>query len=359
MKAAVLKAWGSPLVIEEVPDPVLGTGEVIVDVVATRVLSYSNEVLSGERQYMLDLPVVPGPGAIGRVRAIGPDATQLEVGDWVYCDPTVRSRDGALMPDIVLQGLSARGAGGMKLQRHFHNGAWAQQMLVPTENVKPIGSIAEQDAAAWCGMGTCLVPYGGLLAANIRAGEIILVSGATGNFGSAAVAVALAMGAGCIIATGRNELMLADLKRRFGGRVLTYRLTGNEATDREGMIAAAPGPIDCVLDILPPSVGTTVVRAALMSVRQNGRVVLMGGVNMLGGPGLELAYNWIMRNCISIHGVWMYPPEATQRMVALVRAGLLRLDDFESTAFGLDQANEAVAHAAANSGPFKMTIIKP
>src|SRR3977135_4242664 len=90
MKAAILKAWGSPLVIETCPDPVLGTGEIIVDVVATGVLSYANEVFSGERKYLLELPVVPGPGAIGRVRAIGPDATHLVAGDWVCCDPTVR-----------------------------------------------------------------------------------------------------------------------------------------------------------------------------------------------------------------------------------------------------------------------------
>jgi NADPH:quinone reductase-like Zn-dependent oxidoreductase len=104
MKAAILKAFGSPLVIETLPDPVLGRGEVIVDVAATRVLNYAGEVFSGERKYLLDLPVAPGPGGIGRVRAIGPDATHLAVGDWVYLDPTVRSRDDALNPDITLQG---------------------------------------------------------------------------------------------------------------------------------------------------------------------------------------------------------------------------------------------------------------
>ncbi len=45
------------------------------------------------------------------------------------------------------------------------------------------------------------------------------MSGATGNFGSAGVAVALAMGAACVIAPGRNETVLADLVRRFGPRV--------------------------------------------------------------------------------------------------------------------------------------------
>lgn len=359
MKAAVLKSFGSPLIIEDVPEPILGTGEVIVDVVATRVLSYANEVFSGERKYLLDLPVIPGSGGIGRVRRIGPDATHLAVGDWVLCDPTVRSRDDARAPDITLQGWSARGEGGMKLQKHFRHGSFAQQIMVPTENVKRLGEITPREATQWCSIGTMLVAYGGFLAAKLQPGETVLVSGATGNFGSAAVAVALAMGAACVVAPGRNETILADLVRRFGDRVRPIRLTGDEDEDRERMKRAAPGPIDCVFDIMPPSVSTNVVRAAIMTVGPYGRVVLMGGVGMLGGPGLELPYNWIMRDCITIHGVWMYPPDAATRLIAMVRSGLLRLDHYQATEFDLDHANEAVAHAAANAGAFKMTVIRP
>lgn len=359
MKAAILKSFGSPLAIETVAEPVIGTGEVVVDVVATRVLSYANEVFSGERNYLLELPAVPGPGAIGRVRAVGPDATHLAIGDWVYCDPTFRSRDDTISPDITLQGWSARGEGGLRLQRHFRHGSFAEQTMVPTENVKRIGAIDTADAASWCALGTCLVPYGGFLAAKLQAGETVLVSGATGNFGSAAVAVALAMGAAFVVAPGRNEKMLKDLVRRFGRRVRPVRLSGNEDDDRRRMREAAGGPIDCVIDLMPPSVSTTTVRAAVMSVRPYGRVVLMGGVGMLGGAGLELPYPWIMRDCISIHGVWMYPPEATNGLVGLIRSGLLPLDQFEVTAFDLDHVNEAVAHAAANGGPFRMTVLQP
>lgn len=359
MKAAILKTFGSNLSIDEIAEPQLGTGEVIVDVVASRVLPYSNEVFSGERQYLLDLPVVPGPGAIGRVRATGPDATHLESGDWVYCDPTVRSRDNVLAPDITLQGLSARGHGGMRLQKYFRDGAWAERMRVPTENAIALGPIDPGKAASWCAMGTCLVPFGGWVAANLRPGESALVSGATGNFGSAAVAVALAMGASWVVTPGRNEAMLADLVRRFGDRILPVRLTGNEADDLQRMLAAAPGPIDCVMDIMPPSVTAATVRAAVMTVRQNGRVVLMGGVGMLGGEGLDLPYPWIMRNCITIQGVWMYPREAIPQMIGLIRAGLLDLGQFDVTEFSLAQANEAVAHAAANGGAFKMTVVRP
>jgi alcohol dehydrogenase len=359
MKAAILKAFGAPLSVQTVPDPVLGTGEVVVDVVATRVLSYANEVLSGERKYLLDTPVVPGPGAIARVRAVGPDATHLRIGDWVVCDPTVRSRDEALAPDILLQGWSAGGEGGLRLQKHFRHGSWAEGMMVPTENAVPIGALEDAEAPSWCALGTLLVPYGGFLAANLQPGETVLVSGATGNFGSAGVAVALAMGARSIVAPGRNEKMLADLVRRFGERVRPVTLTGNEDEDRKRMTEAAPAPIDCVLDLMPPSVSATVVRAAAMTVRPYGRVVLMGGVGMAGGEPLALPYPWLMRNCITVLGKWMYPREAPLRLAALVRAGLLRVDQFEVRVFDLDHINEAVAHAASNSGPFKMTVVRP
>ncbi|WP_116135145.1 zinc-binding dehydrogenase [Trinickia diaoshuihuensis] len=359
MRAAVLKSLDEPFAIADVPAPEMRTGEVIVDVVAAPVLSYANEVFNGARRYPIELPIIPGCGAIGRVRTSGPDATHLKVGDWVFCDPTVRSRDDALMPDIVLQGWSARGDGGLRLQRYYHDGPFGEQVRVPTENAVRIGDIEPERASRWCALTVMLVPYGGLLAASFQAGETLLVSGATGNFGSACVAVALAMGAGCVVAPGRNERVLADLERRFGERVRTVRISGNEEEDRERMRQAAPGAIDCVLDLLPPSAPTTAVRAALMAVRPYGRVVLMGGVGMLGGEGLDLPYPWLMRNDITVRGKWMCSPDAVPRMAALIRSGLLSLDHIDVQTFSLDQANEAVRHAAANAGPFKMTVIQP
>lgn len=360
MKAALLKTFGSPLSIEPLPEPVLGTGEVVVDVVAAGVLPYTKEVFRGERRYLLTLPVVPGVGCIGRVRAVGPDATRLEVGDWVLCDPTVRSRDDALTPDITLQGWSARGDGGLRLQRYFRDGAFAEQTRVPTECVTKLGPVASAtEAARWCALTVLLVPYGGWLAADLRPGETALVSGATGNYGSAAVAVALAMGARCVLAPGRNGAVLDDLARRFGERVRPVRLTGEAKEDQERIHAAAPGPIDCVLDLLPPSAGAVVTRTAAMTVRERGRVVLMGGVGMLGGEDLALPYPWLMRNSVTVRGQWMYPREAAGRLVSLVRAGLLSLEQFEVKTFPLDAADEAVEYAAGHGGPFHLTAILP
>ncbi len=325
MKAVVLRGFGMPLSLQDVADPVIGTGEVLVDVAAAPVLSYADEVFSGARRYLLPTPVVPGCGAIGRVRAVGPDATRLRPGDWVFCDPTVRSRDDALTPDIVLQGWSARGEGGQVLQRYHRDGAFAQQVRVPTENAAPIGPIDPADAGLWCAVNTLLIAYGGLLAMDLRPGETLLVSGATGNFGSATVALAMAMGARCVVAPGRNVAMLDDLRRRFGERLVPVRLTGDGEADTAAMKHAAPGPIDAVQDFLPPSVGAAVARAAIMTLRQGGRAVLMGGVGMLGGDDLALPYPWIMRNLVTVRGQWMYQPAAVPGLVGLIRGGLLDL----------------------------------
>jgi len=359
MKAIVLREFGTPLSLEEVDAPSMGTGEVLVDVAAAPVLSYADQVFNGARRYLLPTPVVPGCGAIGRVRAVGPDATRLRVGDWVFCDPTVRSRDGGQTPDITLQGWSARGGGGQMLQRYHRDGAFAQQVRVPTENAAPIGTIDEAEAGRWCAVNTLLIAYGGLLAMEFRPGETLLVSGATGNFGSATVALALAMGARCVVAPGRNVTVLDDLRRRFGERLMPVRLTGDGAADTEAMRKAAPGPIDAVQDFLPPSVEAAVARAAIMTLRQGGRAVLMGGVGMLGGEDLALPYPWIMRNLITVRGQWMYEPAAVAGLVGLIRGGLLDLGHWAVTAFPLAEANAAVTHAASEAGPFRLTVLEP
>ncbi|TDH57849.1 zinc-binding alcohol dehydrogenase family protein [Dankookia rubra] len=359
MKAAILPRFGAPLSVEDVPEPTIGTGEALVDVVAAPVLSYATEVFSGARRYLLPTPVVPGCGAIGRVRAVGPDSTRLRPGDWVFCDPTVRSRDGAATPDITLQGWSARGEGGQKLQRYFRDGTFAERVRVPTENAAPIGAIDPVEAGRWCAINTLLVAYGGLLAMDFRPGETLLVSGATGNFGSATVALALAMGARCVVAPGRNRAVLDSLRTRFGERIVPVELSGDSAADTEAMRRAAPGPIDAVQDFLPPTVSATVARAAIITLRQGGRAVLMGGVGMLGGEDLALPYPWIMRSLITVRGQWMYDAAAVPGMVGLIRSGLLDLEQWAVTEFPLAEVNDAVEHAAAEAGPFKLTALKP
>ncbi|HUQ55594.1 zinc-binding alcohol dehydrogenase family protein [Lentzea sp.] len=357
MLAATLTAFGSPLAVQDVPGPQAGGGEVVVEVLATCVPPYAAEVFSGERRYPLEPPVVPGVGGVGRVVSIGPDATKLNVGDLVWCDSTVRARDDALTPDITLQGWSSRGEGGARLARYLHDGSFAELMRVPTENVYALP--AHADPVRWSVLSVYTIPYGGLLAGGLEAGETLLVSGATGNLGSIAVAVALAMGAGRVVVPGRNREVLDLLGDRFGARVSPVELSGDEDADRAAMVAAAGRPVDVVLDLLPPQAPSSVARAAAMTVREYGRVVLMGGVGMLGGEDLALPYPWIMRNSVTVRGQWMYPRTANTGMIRLIASGVLDLAAEQITTFGLGQVNEAVTHAAAHGGPFDRTVLTP
>lgn len=355
MKAAVLNEFGAPLAIETLADPAPGPGSVVVDVVAAGVAGYAAGVFSGARNYMLELPIAPGPGGIGRVRATGPDATKLSVGDWVFCDPTIRSRDDALDPDLILLGWTARTAPALPLHRFYHHGSFAEQVLVPTENVTPIGDIDAADAGRWTALGRLLVPYGGLLAGNLQAGETLVVNGATGGFGGAGVAAALAMGAAAVVATGRNGAALEALVRRFGPRVRPARMTGVEADDRARIVELAGGPIDLVLDFLPREASASQVHAAVLAVRPGGRVVLMGGVR----SDLALNYNWLTHSGVTLRGQWMYDRDVVPRMVRMIRAGQIDLSQFELTEFPLDDVNAAVAYAAAHAGPQQLTVLRP
>lgn len=359
MRAAILTAFGSPLTVHDVPDPEAASGEVLVEVLATCVPPYAAEVFSGQRRYPLEPPVVPGVGGIGRVVRMGPDATKLRAGDLVWCDSTVRARDDALTPDITLQGWSSRGEGGARLARYLHDGPFAELMRIPTENVYRLPAKAAADPARWSALGVHIIPYGGLLAGQLAAGETVVISGATGNLGSSAVAVALAMGAGHVVAPGRNRAALDLLAERFGPRVSPVELSGDEDTDRATITAATDGPIDIVLDLLPPQAPSSATRAAAMTVREYGRVVLMGGVGMLGGADLALPYPWIMRNSVTIRGQWMYPRVANVGIIRLVATGALDLTPEHVTRFDLDQVNDAVAYAATHGGPFDRTVLTP
>ena len=203
------------------------------------------------------------------------------------------------------------------------------------------------------------MPFGGLLAGALQAGETLVVNGATGGFGGAGVAVALAMGAGRVVATRTQRAdALEDRARRCGPRVRPVQFTGYETHDCRLIVEAAGAPIDMVLDFLPREASASQVLAAVLAVRLGGRVMLMGGLRGQEGD-LGLNYNWLMHNETTIRGVWMYRKEAIPRMVRMVRAGLIDLAQFELTEFGLDEANEAVAHAAANAGPRQLTALRP
>ena len=131
-RALVLTSRGTPLSLENVPMPSAVPGSVVVKVLSTYILSYLSSVLDGTAPYALSLPLTPGANTIGRIHAVGPDATLLKAGQLVFCDITVSARDD---PDnAIMMGL--HGGGAMKLMEgEWRNGSFAEYAKFPMENV--------------------------------------------------------------------------------------------------------------------------------------------------------------------------------------------------------------------------------
>jgi alcohol dehydrogenase len=355
MKAALLETLGQPLTLEDLPEPVPGAGEVLVRVLATPVLAYTQDVFTQARENHLVLPLVPGGGAVGVVEKVGPDATRLTPGQLVLCDLTVRSRDDSLSPDIMLHGWAAHGAGAQKLQTYFRNGSFAEKVLIPLENAVVLEQMDHMDPVQLTWLSICLVPYGGWLAANVQPGQIVMVNGASGFYGSAGVAVALAMGVERVVALGRNQDRLEALVQHFGERVRPVLLSEDEKRNSQQIAQAAAGPIDCLLDLLSPIHDGAPTLHRVLNVRAGGTVVLMGGVM----ADVALPYRYIMHQNLTIRGQYMYPRHAPVLLARLYRAGLLRLEVFSTRVFSLKDVNQAIQYAHDHGGAFHLTVLTP
>jgi NADPH:quinone reductase-like Zn-dependent oxidoreductase len=136
-RAYVQQELGGKLELKNVPTPSPGAGEVLVDVLATPILSYTNAVLAGSL-FPLVHPLTPGISAIGRIHATGIDSTVLQNGQLVFCVPIIRARDDA--GSSILHGWfgGATPEARKLMEGPWRNGAWAEKMIVPTENIVPL-----------------------------------------------------------------------------------------------------------------------------------------------------------------------------------------------------------------------------
>lgn len=295
MKALRQLEYGKALELCDIPIPSAETGTSVIHVLAANIVSYMGEIYDGTRKRPYPTPLTVGSSAIGRVHALPSDSTSLDEGDLVLIDITFRSRDE---PSHVFLSASHEGFtnGSKKLMSQCGDGSYAEYMAIPLENVyKLSGTLlkpADQDGMSYeiedlLSIPRALVPYGELSDVNLRAGETILMAPATGGFGSAAVHVALSMGAR-VIALGRNKSVLEQLSASLSAKFTSGRLaTVPIASDVESQIkairsAAGAVPIDAYLDISPASAFSASsqsphFKACILSLRHSGRVSLMGG----------------------------------------------------------------------------------
>jgi alcohol dehydrogenase len=221
------KAWRlhahNDLRYDDVDTPTPAPDGVVVRIEAGMVLSYTGKVLSGSLPYSLPpLPFVPGTNAIARVIAVGENVTHIRSGDRVFLSPHLRGDVPNLEPPQILIGLTTTVTtpAALALQARWRDGVFAEIAHWPAACVTPLVGLSDKPATELIGLAKLIVPFGGLQRSGLCGGDTIIVNGATGYFGSGAVMLAVAMGAGRVVAVGRKIAALESLRTAFGPRVI-------------------------------------------------------------------------------------------------------------------------------------------
>ncbi len=324
------------------------------------------DIYNGALQYPLTTPLVIGTSAIGRIAAVGPDATLLTPDQLVYIDCTIRGRDD---PDTSsLSGIHGGFTDGSRKLMHgeWRDSTFAEYAKVPLENCHVLDERRLLGKVENGGLGykvedltiipSLLIPFGGLRDIHLEAGETIVIAPATGTFGGAAVLLALAMGAQ-VIAMGRN---LEALKAIAAGRdsVKIVVTTGNVQADAAALQQF--GPVDAFFDISPPAAAkSTHFQSGILALRPRGRVSLMGGIQ----EDIAIPYSRVIFWNLQLKGKFMYEREDIKRLIKMVEVGVMRLGEGAGIkvvgSFGLEEWNQAFDIAKGNANTKALTVITP
>jgi alcohol dehydrogenase len=327
----------------------------VVRIEASALMSYLKAYVEGRLPIYSppDGPFTPGGNAIGIVHAIGLEVYHVKVGQRVVVSSHIVANENAPEPSQFLLGITA-GPAGKSLQADWRDGTLAEYALVPKSCVTPIEGLSAMSAAQLSILPRYAVPFGGLVRGRLAAGETIVVTGATGAYGSAAVLLSLALGAGRIVAAGRNRPALEALAELGGARIATVPLSGDVEADAEALRAAAGGGAQMAFDMVGNAQDPSATLAALKCLRRGGRLVLMGSM----GVPLPISYLDVMLNNLEILGQFMYPQDTFMRLVDLARAGLLDLRAIRARSFSLESLPEAM-EAAATADALECAVVAP
>ncbi|KAH8901348.1 NAD(P)-binding protein [Thozetella sp. PMI_491] len=307
-RALVLETVEGGFEVKRIPTPQPDLGVAVIRVHVAGLLSYHREIYNGDRHYSFPKPLIGGCSAIGRIAALGPDATVLEVGQLVFVDCVIHARDD---PDSVF--LTAIHDGMTDASKKLCHSVWRDGTFA--ELCGSLGYSIHDLMYLWY----LLVPFGGLRDIDLKPGETVIVCPATGGYGGAGVQVAIAMGAR-VIAMGRNEESLSRLKSHVlsgspNANISIVKMTGDEMADAAALQSL--GTIDAVLDFTPPGASkSSHLRSAVRSLRRGGRVSMMGFNENPMVPVVVTGRN------ISLKGKLMYEREDIVLFMKMLERGL-------------------------------------
>jgi len=356
MKAWRLERLGGELSLKDVRTPEPRPGSVLVRIEASALMSYLKSYVQGK------LPIYnPPPGAftigtnaVGVVESVGRDVWHLKPGQRVVIASHFVARENVEDPAQILIGLTSVGAGAEPVLADWPDGTLAEYALVPVETITPVDGLDDVDAAHLAVLSRCIVPFGGMLRGRLAAGETLIVTGATGAYGTAAVLLGIAMGARRVIAAGRNRVALEAVARAGGSRVSSVALTGDVQADAGALRTASGGGAQMAFDMVGQAKDPNATLAALDSLRRGGRLVLMGSMT----AELPIPYTAVMLNNLEILGQFMYPAGAYRRLLDLLRSGLLDMSPIRPRVYPLAALLEAM-EAAAAAGNLECIVVQP
>lgn len=308
MKAMVCEAFGGPevLALRDVPDPAPpGPGEIQVQIGARGVQYVDVLMLAGKYQFRPEPPFIPGSEGAGVVIAVGPDVADFKVGDRVMSRHSLGAcaeigNAKAALCDRIPAAMSIEEAGVFR-------GAYA-------------------------------TAYHALLQrGRMAAGEWVLVHGAAGGIGIAAIQVAKLFGAK-VIATASTEAKRAACVEEGAKHAIDYR---EGFVDRVKELTGGKG-----VDIVYDPIGDKVAEESLRCLAWGGRLLILG---FLGGGPTNIKSNYLLIKGIDAIGVRIgglneaNPALAIANVKALMQlAGEGKLKPRISHRFRLDQTAEAL-----------------
>jgi NADPH2:quinone reductase len=278
MKATRVSEFGGPevLKLQDVPDPKPDSGQVLVRVKAAGVNPADTYMRAGAYARKPNLPYTPGMDAAGIVEAVGPNVKRFKPGDRVYMNGTI-------------------------------TGAYAELALSEESRVHPLP--AKTSFAQGAGLG---VPYGTAYRAlfqrgNARAGEVLLVHGASGGVGIACVQFGRAFGM-TVIGTGGTDKGRAMVTEQGAHHVVDHR-----AQDYEKQIMAITEGRGA--DLITEMLANVNLARDLLMVANGGRIVVIGNRGTI-----EINPRDAMAREASILGLILWA--ATDADLAQIHAGI-------------------------------------
>lgn len=260
MRAAVCPAYGPPEVVrvEDVPSPELTDGQVRVQVTAAAVNFPDVLLVAGQYQVQVPAPFVPGSEFAGVITEISGDTGDFEVGDRVT------------------------GTGMF--------GAFAEQVCIGTAALAPIPDGVDAHIAAASGVAFRTAYHALRSTARVTAGDPVVVLGAGGGVGLAAVALATALGARVTAVASSSEKL--SVAARYGA---VHGIDHRAGDLRQALRESLPDGAAAVID----PVGGELSEPALRSLARGGRFVTVG---FASGTIPRIALNLVLVKGIQVLG---------------------------------------------------------